>query len=96
MNGTSAEDEREQLLVTASFSLAELVNHAIWALSEKDQAMVAQTVQRGGNIVVMATLVPHPEFRILLATPPNGETVLLCHCAPSSDALRTSQATVSH
>jgi hypothetical protein len=87
-------EEKEQLIVNLSHTLAQLTDAAVAELPVTTQNLVHGVIMNGGNLFVMSELLPRPSFRIVLMTP-DGKPIELGRCAPSHDALCPPK-TVSH
>jgi hypothetical protein len=81
------DEKKEQLMVTASFAIAELTDAVVFSLPVSTQNLIADTIDKGGHLAVLTVVNPLPEFVVLLMAGPNTEPVEICRCAPPISAL---------
>jgi hypothetical protein len=92
---TDLDEKKEQLMVNAAFTLAELTDAVVFSLPIATQNRIADTIEKGGQLAVLTVLTPSPTFVVMLLAGPNTGPVEICRCAPPVEAL-VCRETVSH
>ena len=82
------DEKKEQVLVNASYGLAALVDAVILDLPPSTQNLIADALNRGGNLSVVCMMIPRPDFKLILLVPPHGEPVEIARLSPSSESLQ--------